>query len=57
VQLFGLFRPQGEGNGSLHVVANGTLDDGTSFQLEWLDMGKKGGDGQDFVRQARIAFR
>jgi hypothetical protein len=38
-------------------VANGTLDDGTSFQLEWLDMGKKGGDGQDFVRQARIAFR
>ena len=51
-----MFRPQGEGNGSIEVVANGTLDDGTSFQLEWRDMGKKGGDGQDFVRHVRIAF-
>jgi hypothetical protein len=56
VELFGMFRPQGEGNGSIEVVANGTLDDGTSFQLEWRDMGKKGGDGQDFVRHVRIAF-
>jgi hypothetical protein len=57
VQLFGLFRPQGEGNGSVEVTANGTLDDGTRFQLEWGDSGKKGGNGQDFVRHARIAFQ
>jgi hypothetical protein len=57
VDLFGMFRPQGEGNGSIEVVANGSLDNGGSFELEWRDMGKKGGDGQDFVRQARIAFR
>jgi hypothetical protein len=56
VQLFGLFRPQGEGNGSVEVTANGTLDDGTRFQLEWGDSGKKGGNGQDFVRHARIDF-
>ena len=56
VDLFGMFRPQGEGNGSTEVVANGSLDDGTSFQLEWRDMGKKGGDGQGFVRHVRIAF-
>jgi hypothetical protein len=56
VDLFGMFRPQGEGNGSIEVVANGSLDNGGSFELEWRDMGKKGGDGQDFVRHARIAF-
>jgi hypothetical protein len=54
--LFGMFRPQGAGNGSIEVAANGTLDDGTSFQLEWRDMGKKDGNGQDFVRHVRIAF-
>jgi hypothetical protein len=56
VELFGMFRPQGEGNGSIEVVANGSLDNGGTFQLEWRDMGKKDGDGQDFVRHVRIAF-
>ena len=56
-QLFGLWHPQGSGNGSLEVVANGFLRDGTSFQLEWRDMGKKDGNGQDFVRHVRIAFK
>ena len=56
VLLPGEFRPQGLGNGSIHVVANGSLEDGTRFQLEWLDMGMKNGDGQSFVRHARIAF-
>jgi hypothetical protein len=53
----GTFRPQGEGNGSIHVTASGSLEDGTSFQLEWLEMGVKNGDGQSFVRHARIAFK
>lgn len=57
VDLFGTFRPQGEDNGSTEVVANGSLDGGRSFQLEWRDMGKKGGNGQDFVRHVRIALR
>jgi len=56
VDLFGMFRPQGAGNGSIEVVANGSLDNGSSFELEWRDMGKKDGDGQDFVRHVRIAF-
>jgi hypothetical protein len=56
-QLFGFWHPQGEGNGSIEVVANGFLDDGTAFQLEWRDMGKKDGNGQDFVRHVRIAFK
>ena len=53
----GTFRPQGAGNGSIHVTASGALEDGTSFQLEWLEMGAKNGDGQTFVRHARIAFK
>ena len=53
----GVFRPQGAGNGSIHVTASGSLEDGTSFQLEWLEMGVKNGDGQSFVRNARIAFK
>jgi hypothetical protein len=53
----GVFRPQGAGNGSIHVTASGSLEDGTSFQLEWLEMGVKNGDGQSFVRHARIAFK
>lgn len=52
----GVFRPQGAGNGSIHVTASGSLEDGTSFQLEWREMGMKNGDGQSFVRNARIAF-
>jgi len=28
----GVFRPQGEGNGSIHVTASGSLEDGTPFQ-------------------------
>lgn len=56
-QLFGYWHPQGAGNGSIEVVANGFLDDGMSFQLEWRDMGKKDGNGQDFVRHVRIAFK
>jgi hypothetical protein len=39
------------------VVASGSLTDGTPFQLEWLDMGVKNGNGQDFIRHARIAFK
>jgi hypothetical protein len=53
----GVFRPQGEGNGSIHVTASGFLEDGTSFQLEWVEMGVKNGNGQTFVRHARIAFK
>ncbi|HEY2018474.1 MAG TPA: hypothetical protein VGH38_33440 [Bryobacteraceae bacterium] len=53
----GVFRPQGEGNGSIQVTASGSLEDGTSFQFEWRDMGKKDGNGQDFVRHVRIAFK
>jgi hypothetical protein len=53
----GVFRPQGAGNGSIRVTAHGSLEDGTSFQLEWLDMGKKDGNGQDFVRHVLIAFK
>jgi len=53
----GVFRPQREGNGSIHVTASGSLEDRTSFQLEWHDMGKKDGNGQDFVRHVRIAFK
>jgi hypothetical protein len=56
VDLPGVFRPQGQGNGSIHVVANGSLEGGGSFQLEWQEMGMKNGDGQSFVRHARIAF-
>jgi hypothetical protein len=50
-------RPQGEGNGSIEITASGFLADGTPFQLEWRDMGKKDGNGQDFVRHVRIAFK
>ena len=57
VDLPGEFRPQGLGNGSIKVVASGSLTDGTPFQLEWLDMGVKNGNGQDFIRHARIAFK
>jgi hypothetical protein len=57
VDLPGVYRPQGEGNGSIEVTASGSLADGTSFQLEWRDMGKKDGNGQDFVRHVRIAFK
>jgi hypothetical protein len=53
----GVFRPQGAGNGSIHVTASGSLEDGTSFQLDWVDVGMKNGDGQSFVRHARIAFK
>jgi hypothetical protein len=52
-----VFRPQGPGNGSIHVTASGALEDGTSFQLEWLEMGVKNGGGQTFVRHTRIAFK
>jgi hypothetical protein len=57
VDLPGVFRPQGAGNGSIHVTASGSVEDGASFQLEWLDMGKKDWNGQDFVRHVRIAFK
>jgi hypothetical protein len=30
---------------------------GTPFQFEWRDMGKKDGNGQDFVRHVHIAFK
>jgi hypothetical protein len=56
VDLPGPFRPQGAGNGSIEITASGLLTDGTSFQFEWRDMGKKDGNGQDFVRHVRIAF-
>jgi hypothetical protein len=51
--------PGGPGSGSTQVVASGSLDGtGVSFQLEWLDMGVKNGDGSiDLVRHARIAFK
>jgi hypothetical protein len=57
VDLPGTFRPQGQGNGSIHVTASGEVEDGASFQLEWREMGVKNGDGQSFVRHARIAFK
>ena len=53
----GAFRPQGQGNGSIEVVASGLLEDGTSFQLEFREMGKKDGGGVSFVRHIRIGFR
>ena len=53
----GVNRPQGQGNGSIEITAGGVLADGTSFQFEWRDMGKKDGNGQDFVRHVRIAFK
>ena len=53
----GVYRPQGAGNGSIEITANGFLTDGTPFQFEWRDMGKKDGNGQDFVRHVRIAFK
>jgi hypothetical protein len=53
----GVNRPQGPGNGSIEITANGFLTDGTAFQFEWRDMGKKDGNGQDFVRHVRIAFK
>jgi hypothetical protein len=53
----GVFRPQGEGNGSIHVTASGSLENGASFQFEWLERGVKNGDGQSFVRHVRIAFK
>jgi Carboxypeptidase regulatory-like domain len=56
-QLFGLWHPHGAGNGSLEIVADGSLEDGMSFHFEWRDMGKKDGNGQDFVRHVRIAFK
>jgi hypothetical protein len=37
--LPGFSRPQGFGNGSIEVGASGFLPEGTSFQLEWRDMG------------------
>ena len=57
VDLPGTYRPQGQGNGSIQVVASGSLEDGTSFQLDWREMGVKNGDGQSFVRHVRIAFK
>jgi len=57
VDLPGVNRPQGAGNGSTKITASGFLADGTSFQFEWVDMGKKDGNGQDFVRHVRIAFK
>jgi hypothetical protein len=53
----GVNRPQGAGNGSIEITAKGSLSDGTTFQLEWRDMGKKDGNGQDFVRHVRIDFK
>ena len=37
----GAYRPQGEGNGAIQVVAGGKLEDGTIFQLEFREMGVK----------------
>ena len=57
VQLFGLLRPQGFGNGSIEVTANGVLQDGTPFQVEDVEMGKKDGGGVNFTRHVRIEFQ
>ena len=57
VELFGLYRPQGEGNGSIEAVANGVLRDGTPFQLEFREMGVKNGGGVSYVRHVRIDFK
>jgi hypothetical protein len=53
----GAFRPQGFGNGSLQLVANGLLEDGRSFQVEWTEMRKKDGGGVSYVRHARLGIR
>jgi hypothetical protein len=57
VDHFGAYRPQGEGNGSIETTANGTLQDGTSFQVEFREMGVKNGNGISYVRHVRIDFR
>jgi hypothetical protein len=57
VDHFGAYRPQGTGNGSIETTANGTLQDGTAFQVEFREMGVKNGDGVSFVRHIRIDFR
>jgi len=54
---YGTYRPQGFGNGSIEQTASGTLQDGTSFQVEYQEMGVKNGNGFVFVRHARIAFK
>jgi hypothetical protein len=50
VDLPGDFRPQGQGHGSIQVVASGSLEDGTRFQLDWHDE-------QSSVRHVRISFK
>jgi hypothetical protein len=57
VDHFGAYRPQGEGKGSIETTANGTLQDGAAFQVEFREMGVKNGDGVSFVRHIRIDFR
>jgi hypothetical protein len=57
VDHFGAYRPQGEGNGSIEATASGTLQDGTSFQVEFREMGVKNGGGVSFVRHVRIEFK
>ena len=57
VSHIGLYRPQGEGNGSIEAVANGLLGDGTPFQLEFREMGVKNGGGISYVRHVRIDFK
>jgi hypothetical protein len=57
VDHFGAYRPQGQGNGSIETTANGTLQDGTAFQVEFREMGVKNGGGVSFVRHIRIDFR
>ncbi|MBI4902838.1 MAG: hypothetical protein HY820_04335 [Acidobacteria bacterium] len=53
----GAFRPQGFGNGSIEIAAAGVLEDGRSFQIEWVEMGKKDGGGASYLRHGRIEFK
>lgn len=57
IDYFGKYRPQGEGNGSIEVTANGTLQDGKAFQVEFREMGVKDEGGVSYVRHVRIDFQ
>jgi hypothetical protein len=57
VELYGGLRPQGFGNGSIEVTAKGLFQDGTPFQFEFKEMGKKDGNGVSFTRNVRIEFQ